>query len=77
MNQEAGSTNLNVDLSDLVCQIVDLWGEGEPLDGERIAEIASNLYNCSREAVINAIVDGLNTGRLKGKFYSPNYANRV
>jgi len=71
MSQQAGPTNVSVDLSDLVCQIVDLWGEGDPLDGERIAEIASKLYNCSREAVINAIVDGLNTGRLKGKFYSP------
>jgi len=71
MSQQTGPTNVSVDLSDLVCQIVDLWGEGDPLYGERIAEIASNLYNCSREAVINAIVDGLNTGRLKGKFYSP------
>ena len=77
MDLKTGAPNMSVDLSDLVCQIVDLWGEGEPLDGERIAEIASNLYDCSREAVINAIIQGLNTGRLKGKFYSSNYTNRV
>ena len=71
MSQQTESSQLNRDLSDLICQIIELWGEGEAVEGERIADIASNLRDYSREAVLNAIIDGLNSGRLKGKFYSP------
>ena len=71
MSQQTESSQLNRDLSDLICQIIELWGEGEAVEGERIADIASNLQDYSREAVLNAIIDGLNSGRLKGKFYSP------
>jgi len=71
MSQQTEPSQLNRDLSDLICQIIELWGEGEAVEGERIAEIASNLRDYSREAVLNAIIDGLNSGRLKGKFYSP------
>ena len=71
MSQQTESSQLNRDLSDLICQIIELWGEGEAVEGERIAEIASNLRDYNREAVLNAIIDGLNSGRLKGKFYSP------
>ena len=71
MSQQTEPSQLNRDLSDLICQIIELWGEGEAVEGERIADIASNLRDYSREAVLNAIIDGLNSGRLKGKFYSP------
>ena len=71
MSQQTESSQLNRDLSDLICQIIELWGEGEAVEGERITEIGSNLSDYSREAVLNAIIDGLNSGRLKGKFYSP------
>ncbi len=71
MSQQTEPSQLNRDLSDLICQIIELWGEGEAVEGERIAEIAANLQDYSREAVLNAIIDGLNSGRLKGKFYSP------
>ena len=71
MSQQTEPSQLNRDLSDLICQIIELWGEGEAVEGERIAKIASNLRDYSREAVLNAIIDGLNSGRLKGKFYSP------
>ena len=71
MSQQTKPSQLNRDLFDLICQIIELWGEGEAVEGERIAEIASNLRDYNREAVLNAIIDGLNSGRLKGKFYSP------
>ena len=71
MGQQTESTLIDRDLIDLICQIVDLWGEGEALDGERIAEIASNLYGYNGEAILDAIIDGLIAGLLKGKFYTP------
>ena len=57
-----------MDLADRVCQIVELWGMGEALDEERIAEIASSLYNASREAVREALIANLREGRIKGSF---------
>ena len=71
MGQQAESSQLDRDLTDLICQIVDLWGEGEALDGERIAEIALNLYGYNGETILDAIIDGLVAGLLKGKFYTP------
>ena len=71
MRQQAESSQLDRDLTDLICQIVDLWGEGEALDGERIAEIALNLYGYNGETILDAIIDGLVAGLLKGKFYTP------
>ena len=56
-------------LCDTVCLIIEYWGEGEAVDGERITEIASKLYGYSRELVLEAIIKNLSTGRIRGKFY--------
>ena len=71
MGQQTEPALLDRDITDLVCQIIELWGEGEALEGERIAEIASNLYDYNKEVIFNAIINGLNSGLLKGKFYTP------
>ncbi len=59
----------SVDLADRICLIVELWGEGEALDGDRVEEIALNLYGARAEEVLRAIIANLRTGRIKGKFY--------
>ena len=71
MGQQTESLLFEGELTDLICQIVDLWGEGEALDGERIAEIASNLYGYDGDTILDAIIDGLVAGLIKGKFYIP------
>ena len=71
MEQQTNQTHPSRDLTDLVCQIVELWGEGEALDGDRVAEIAANLYDYNKQTILDAIIYGLNAGLLKGKFYTP------
>jgi hypothetical protein len=62
------------DLGERVRLIVELWGEGEPLDGDRIVEVARNLYGAGPEQVRDAIVANLRKGMLRGKFYVPGGA---
>lgn len=57
-----------MNLVERVCQIVELWGMGEALDEERIIEIAGNLYGASRDAVREALIMNLRSGRIKGSF---------
>lgn len=60
-----------IDLEERVRLIVELWGEGEALEEDRVAEIARNLYGAKPEEVREAILANLRDGRIKGKFYIP------
>jgi len=57
------------DLEDRVRLIVELWGEGEALDEDRIVEVARNLYGIGPEEVREAIISNLRKGGIKGMFY--------
>ena len=58
-----------IDLEERVRLIVELWGEGEALDEDRIVEVAGNLYNAKPEGVRDAIISNLRKGSIRGKFY--------
>jgi hypothetical protein len=59
-----------IDLEERVRLIVELWGEGEALDEERIMEVAGNLYDAKPERVREALISNLRKGSIKGKFYA-------
>ena len=61
-----------IDLEERVRLIVELWGEGEALDEDRIVEVAGNLYGIRPEEVRRVLVENLRKGLLKGKFYVPD-----
>ena len=61
-----------MDLSERVRMIIELWGEGEPLDLERLTEIASNLYGATKDSVMDAVITDLREGKINGKFYAPS-----
>lgn len=61
----------DVDLEEKVRIIIELWGEGESLNEDRIAEVAANLYNAKPEKVKEAIIKNLRNGLIKGEFYVP------
>jgi hypothetical protein len=60
------------DLIERVYQIIELWGRGEALEEERIAEIARNLYGASCEEVREALLLNLMKERIKGSFKATN-----
>ena len=60
-----------IDLGERVRMIIELWGEGEPLDLDRLAEIAGNLYGASRDSVMDAVISDLRNGKINGQFYAP------
>lgn len=69
MGQELAVSELTTsNLRERVCQIVELWGMGEPLDEDRIVEIAWNLYGATREDVREALISNMRAGRLRGSF---------
>jgi len=59
---------VTIDLGERVRMIIELWGEGEPLDLDRLAEIEGNLYGASRDAVVT----DLRKGKINGQFYAPD-----
>ena len=59
---------MTIDLIERVRLIVELWGRRGGLDGERVAEIARNLYGTSVEEVREALIKNLRDGRIKGVF---------
>ena len=59
-----------IDLGERVRLIIELWGEGEPLDLDRLAEIAGNLYGASRDSVVDAVISDLRRGKINGQFYA-------
>ena len=68
------SRDFSPDLVERVCQIIELWGRGEALEGERIAEIARNLYGATREEVREALLLNFMNERIKGSFSVNNSA---
>ena len=59
---------MTIDLIERLRLIVKLWGRRGGLDGERVAEIARNLYGTSVEEVREALIKNLRDGRIKGVF---------
>ncbi len=59
----------DVDLEERVRLIVELWGEGEALDEEKIVMVAGNLYGVGPKEVREAIFENLRKGLIRGKFY--------
>ena len=59
---------MTIDLIERVRLIVELWGRRGGLDGDRVAEIARNLYGTSVEEVREALIKNLRDGRIKGVF---------
>jgi hypothetical protein len=60
--------SMTIDLIERVRLIVELWGRGGGLDGDRVAEIARNLYGTSVEEVREALIKNLRDGKIKGVF---------
>jgi hypothetical protein len=48
---------------------VELWGEGEALEKEKIEEVAGDLYGFSPEEVMKALFSNIRNGAIKGRFY--------
>ena len=61
-------TPMTIDLIERVRLIVELWGRRGGLDGDRVAEIARNLYGTSVEEVREALIKNLRDGKIKGVF---------
>ena len=61
-------TAMTIDLIERVRLIVELWGRRGGLDGDRVAEIARNLYGTSVEEVREALIKNLRDGKIKGVF---------
>jgi hypothetical protein len=61
-----------LDLVERVRMIIELWGEGEPLNLERLTEIADSLYGAPEDAVLDAVITNLKDGLIGGQFYSPS-----
>jgi hypothetical protein len=59
---------MTIDLIERVRLIVELWGRRGGLDGDRVAEIACNLYGTSVEEVREALIENLRDGKIKGVF---------
>jgi len=59
---------MTIDLIERVRLIVELWGRRGGLDGDRVAEIARNLYGTSVEEVREALIRNLRDGKIKGVF---------
>ena len=59
---------MTIDLIERVRLIVELWGRRGGLDGDRVAEIARNLYGTSVEEVREALIKNLRDGKIKGVF---------
>lgn len=51
--------------------IIELWGSGEPLDEDRVIEIAGNLYGVKPDEVRKAITSNLRKGMIGAKYYIP------
>lgn len=58
-----------IDLEERVRLIVELWGEGEALEEERIVEVAGNLYGVEPDEVREAIISNLRKRDIKARFY--------
>jgi hypothetical protein len=51
-----------------VFQIVKFWGEDEGVEIERVVEVASSLYGFDPSEVVEALVENLRAGSIRGSF---------
>ena len=51
-----------------VCQIVKFWGEDEGVEMERVVEVASRLYGADPSEVVEALIEKLRAGSVRGSF---------
>lgn len=59
-----------IDLAERIRMIIELWGEGKPLDLDRLTEIASNLYGATKASVMDAVINELREGKINAQFYA-------
>jgi hypothetical protein len=55
-------------LVERVHQIVKFWGEDEGVDMERVVEVASRLYGADPYEVVEALIENLRAGSVRGSF---------
>ncbi len=55
-------------LDERVRQIVKFWGEDEGVDMERVVEVASRLYGAAPSEVVEALIENLRAGSIRGSF---------
>jgi hypothetical protein len=55
-------------LVERVLQIVKFWGEDEGVDMERVVEVASRLYGSAPSEVVEALIENLRAGSVRGSF---------
>jgi hypothetical protein len=55
-------------LVERVRQIVEFWGEDEGIEMERVVEVASRLYSADPSEVVEAIIENLRSGSVRGSF---------
>ncbi len=53
---------------DRVRQIVKFWGEDEGVDMERVVEVASRLNGAAPSEVVEALIENLRAGSIRGSF---------
>ncbi len=51
-----------------VRQIVRFWGEDEGIEIERVVEVASHLYGAEHSEVVEALIENLRAGSIRGSF---------
>ena len=51
-----------------VRQIVKFWGEDEGVEMERVIEVASRLYGADPSKVVEALIENLRAGSVRGSF---------
>ena len=51
-----------------VRQIVKFWGEDEGVEMERVVEVASRLYGADPSDVVEALIENLRAGSVRGSF---------
>ena len=55
-------------LVERVHQIVKFWGEDEGVNMERVVEVASRLYGAAPSEVVEALIENLRAGSVRGSF---------
>jgi hypothetical protein len=61
-------SRLEETLVERVRQIVKFWGEDEGVNMERVVEVASRLYGAAPSEVIEALIENLRAGSVRGSF---------
>jgi hypothetical protein len=59
---------LEENLVERVFQIVKFWGEDEGVEIERVVEVASSLYGFDSSEVVEALIENLRGGSIRGSF---------